>query len=217
VLSTCHSINTEGLITHASKNKPEAWVNSRNQMLGKDNHEPIAQSVTWRDKFEHAVTFIMHLADMFAETGYEDVSTADVANRPEVVLEGTQEEEKVYYLPYDTQHEVYLEYKNYYEEAEECLTPADRKSCGITTFREAFSSLKHKIKLCTARGAFETCSICNNLNDMLKNTKLQWTQEQLTIVLKLKRLHLNQQAAERRDAMMRKLKAKTTFNKDSKY
>ena len=210
-----HQLHT-GLITHASKNKHEAWVKEKNQMLGKTKHEPVV-SVDFHAKFQHAVAFIEYLADMFAETGYEDISTVDVANRQEVLLEGSATDSvKLKYLPYDQMQEVYLEYKNYYSENERHLNPSERLFCGLTTFRKAFESLNTTIKLRTARGAFETCSICDNLNDMLKNTKLQWTQDQLTIVLKLKRLHLNQQAAERRDAMLRKLKAKNTY-KDSKY
>ena len=161
-------------------------------------------------KLEHAVVFIKYLAGVFAETGYEDNTANDVANNPEVSLSDTAEI-LTKYLPYDKPMEVFLEYQNFYKEEEKNLSPSERSSCGLSTFRKALASLSNEIKLRTARGAFETCSVCNNLNDVLKNTKLQWTSDQLSIVLKLKRLHLQQQAAERRDASLRKLKAKTSF------
>lgn len=165
-------------------------------------------------KFNHAVVFIRYLADVFAETGYEDPCSIDMANRPDVTLiDGFNDNKKqqIKYLPYDTSKEVFDEYKNFYAEEEKDMNPEDRESCGISTFRKALASLNKEVKLRTARGAFETCSICNNLNDILKNTKMHWTKDQLEVVLKLKRLHLEQQAAERRDAAQRKLKAKTSF------
>lgn len=75
----------------------------------------------------------------------------------------------------------------------------------------ALKSLNSSIRLRSAKGSFETCSVCNNLNDILKNTKLKWSKDQLAIILKIKRLHLQQQAAERQDAKRRKLLAKTSF------
>ena len=58
-----------------------------------------------------------------------------------------------------------------------------------------------------AKGSFNTCTICNNLHDAIKNTNFEWTDEQLQMVLKLKRLHLNQQAQEREDLKKRETDA----------
>jgi hypothetical protein len=58
-----------------------------------------------------------------------------------------------------------------------------------------------------AKGCFNTCTICNNLHDAIKNTNFEWTDDQLQMVLKLKRLHLNQQANEREDLKKREIDA----------
>ena len=205
----------EGLVTSVSKNKPEQWNLCKDQLLGRIKKKDDVHIIDQKKnrKFEHAVVFIKLMADSFAETGYMDsvpVGETNAATRPEVML-GPSNVQVVKYLPYDKPIEAFMEYENYYREEEQHLSPFEKRSCGITVFREALASLNKEIKLRTARGAFETCSICNNLNDILKNTKLKWSKDQLAIVLKLKKLHLEQQAAERRDASLRKLKAKTSF------
>ena len=214
---TCLFYNLlSGLITSVSKHKPEQWTNCKNFLLGRENETSNNQQksdVKYRSKFEHAVVFIKYTAEMFAETGYVDAELSgenDTANRPDVVMEEETRQE-IRYLPYDKPLEAFLEYKAFYEDEEKHLNPREKKACGLTVFRQALASLSKEIKLRTARGAFETCSICNNLNDILKNTKMKWTKDQLSIVVKLKRLHSQQQAAERRDASIRKLKAKTSF------
>ena len=65
----------------------------------------------------------------------------------------------------------------------------------------------NEIRLRGAKGCFNTCTICNNLHDAIKNTEFQWTDDQLQMVLKLKRLHLNQQAQEREDLKKREIDA----------
>ena len=78
------------------------------------------------------------------------------------------------------------------------------------TFQDAFKVLKqNEIRLRGAKGSFNTCTICNNLHDAIKNTKFEWTDDQLEMVLKLKRLHLNQQAKEREDLDQREMNAAT--------
>jgi hypothetical protein len=47
------------------------------------------------------------------------------------------------------------------------------------------------------------------LNDAIKNTDFDWTDDQLQMVLKLKRLHLNQQANERANLNQREMEAAT--------
>jgi hypothetical protein len=46
-------------------------------------------------------------------------------------------------------------------------------------------------------GSFNTCDICNNANDLLKDTGKRFTKAQREVVLKYKKLHIDQQAAER--------------------
>ena len=139
--------------------------------------------------------------DMFAEPGYIDCGcTSDAGNRPEVLIEVSSigNTSQIKFLPYDHIIEVFNEYENFYHVQESNLHPSEKETCGISTFRDALKSLNGEIKLRTAKSSFETCSICNNLNDILKNTNLLWIQDQLII----KRLHLYQQAAERQDVML---------------
>lgn len=204
-----------GLITVASTNKPDQWLQIRNIIQHGKKEEILGINVPFAPKMEHAIVFIKWLADMFAEPGYFDCgSTADVENRPDVLMDQSSTEKTqpdIKYLPYDRGTEVFAEYENYFQLDEENLHPTEKCTCGISTFRAALASLTESIKLRSNRGGFDTCSICNNLNDILKNTKLKWSKDQLAVVLKIKRLHLRQQAAERQDASVRKLKAKTQY------
>ena len=53
-----------------------------------------------------------------------------------------------------------------------------------------------KVFLITAKGSMPTCDICNNANDMLRNLEIR-DQSSREIILKFKRLHLQQQMEER--------------------
>jgi len=96
-----------------------------------------------------------------------------------------------------------------------------RDIAGKETFRKAYRFLYElkEINLRGSKGSFETCSVCNNLTDALKSTKLRWTSEQLKIPLKLYRLHINQQAKEREDLERRIMLAKSQYdsNGNPKY
>jgi len=88
IVRNAHSswIQFLGLITSKSKNKPEQWSASKNQLLGIGNAKENTPEVKEQHKFNHAVVFIRYLADVFAETGYEDPCSIDMANRPDVTL-----------------------------------------------------------------------------------------------------------------------------------
>jgi len=50
-----------------------------------------------------------------------------------------------------------------------------------------------------AKGSFNTCEICNSLNNLLKNTRKKLKhKEQIRIVQEFKRLHIAQQSIERK-------------------
>jgi hypothetical protein len=149
-----------------------------------------------QNKTMHAITWIKHMSDIFAECGYEE------------------KKEGVRFLPFDSFQELYDEYKNYHRyDNYGIYRERDKVTAGRECFRLAWIDLK-KIRLRTAKGAFDTCSVCNNLNDCLKNTSADWTREQLEIILRLKRLHLLQQAQERMDSANRKEQAKMSVDKD---
>lgn len=91
------------------------------------------------------------------------------------------------------------------------ISNAGKVTSSKEAFRLSWLDLKH-IKLRTTKGAFETCGVCNNLNDVLKDLKKEWSK--LEIVLRLKRLHLLQQAQERLDSKKRREEARLTFDAD---
>jgi len=75
---------------------------------------------------------------------------------------------------------------------------------GYTTFRTAFFQREH-LRFLGAKGSFNTCEICNSLNNLLKNThnKLK-KKEQIRVVQEFKRLHIAQQSIERKALEVRK-------------
>jgi len=108
------------------------------------------------NKFEHASLWISYLANVFAECGYDE------------------KQEGTLFLPYDTFKELYSEYENYYRLSNTGkFKNEDKVTACREVFRKAWISLT-QIKLRTAKGAFETCSVCNNLNDCLKDSKKEW-------------------------------------------
>lgn len=108
-------------------------------------------------------------------------------------------------LPYDTVREFYEEYVAY--STAECI-PIN-KYAKRETFRLAFKSLGDKYKLIGAKGSFPTCDICNNANDLLRDTQIK-DQSHREIIFKFKKLHLLQQMAEREHLEKNRLLAKNS-------
>jgi hypothetical protein len=65
-------------------------------------------------------------------------------------------------------------------------------------------------------GSFETCDICNHSNDLLRDSGHRFTREQREIVLKFKRLHLQQQAQERQHLADNILKCKNSRDRNGR-
>ena len=85
------------------------------------------------------------------------------------------------------------------------------KYAKIETFRKAFISLDHKYKLIGAKGSFPTCDICNNANNLLRDTKIR-DQSHREIIFKFKRIHLLQQMEERNYLDRNRMDAKNKQN-----
>lgn len=153
-----------------------------------------------KEKEEHAKAWIEYIAALFADVGYGENNS----NKK--------------YVPYDTFTEFYEEYEHYHRyENKDIRRRSEMVTAAKETFRKAFISLKDTVKLRTAKGSFETCSVCNNLNDCLKNTGGEWTKSQIDLVLRLKRLHLLQQSEERLDSNKRKAAALYDVDRDGNY
>ena len=71
--------------------------------------------------------------------------------------------------------------------------------CCLNTFSTAYESVKEKIKFKNSRGSFETCSICNQIDDHMRKITLNWSKKQIDMIISLKDLHISQQAKERQD------------------
>lgn len=56
--------------------------------------------------------------------------------------------------------------------------------------------MNNEFRLITSKGIMPTCDICNNANDMLRSLEIR-DQSSREIILKFKRLHLQQQMEER--------------------
>ena len=109
--------------------------------------------------------------------------------------------ENIHILPYDNLPQFHEEYKVH------CSTRGIPPCyvAGLTTFRTAFEE-QTNVKFLGAKGSFNTCEVCNNLNSLLKNTKQQFTKEQRQIIHEFKRLHIAQQAKARLALEVKKLR-----------
>jgi len=151
-------------------------------------------------KKRHAMAFIQFVAECTADTSTEN--------------------EKTKILPYEDVTEVFTEYEAHYKRTPQRAESTHANNiAGRTTFFNGMHELEkaNLVKLRGTKGSFETCAICNNLNDALKSSALSWTEHQLSIVLKIKRLHLNQQAFERKDSEQRRMSAAQSFNQCTNF
>ena len=109
-------------------------------------------------------------------------------------------------LPYSTLKEFYLEYVAFCTgENLSVNTYAMRE-----TFRLAWKSLETNYKLIGAKGSFPTCDICNNANDLLRDTRIK-DQSHREIIFKFKRLHLFQQMEERQYLERNRMTARNSY------
>lgn len=110
------------------------------------------------------------------------------------------------FLPYSSVPEFYEEYLAY------CTAElkAPRTYAGEECFRKAFLSLNKEYRLIGSKGSFPTCDICNNANDMLRNLKIK-DQSHREIILKFKRLHLQQQMKEREYMEQNRMDSKVEY------
>ena len=109
-------------------------------------------------------------------------------------------------MPYSSVTEFFEEYLAY------CTAGllAPRTYAGEECFRKAFLSLDRHYRLIGAKGSFPTCDVCNNANDMLRNLKIK-DQSHREIILKFKRLHLQQQMKEREYMEQNRMESKVEY------
>lgn len=147
-----------GIITHKETSRSSQQYNSiKKEILGVEQVKMFGKA---KNKEEHARASIEYIADLFADVGYGE---HNINKR---------------YVPYDSFTELFEEYEHYHKyDNADIRVESERVTCAKETFRKAFQSLKDKVKLRTAKGAFETCCVCNNLNDCIKNSSGEWTRK----------------------------------------
>lgn len=67
---------------------------------------------------------------------------------------------------------------------------------------------QYKIRLVGCKGSFQTCEICNNAHELLRNRSKNFTQYERDIIMQFQGIHLKQQANERLTCEENKLRAK---------
>lgn len=180
------------MVTKESR-PPKKWAHCKKQILLGDeadfNLTDVKQKSLKRcldqrhKKTAHAEAYIMYIARLYADTCPTDGA--------------------IMCLPYESVGQFYNEYVMFCKSIVinfDCVAKAE-------CFRLALLSLKGSIRLMTCKGAFQTCDICNNANDMLRGGKCRYSRQQREIILKFKRLHLAQQAQERRHQEKNRLEA----------
>jgi hypothetical protein len=147
-------------------------------------------------KKRHALGYINFITNLFKNDDVEAKIQSEQTLGDTSPLHGM---ENVIILPYDNIPQFYREYVVH------CTSRGISPSyiAGLSTFRTAFSEVKD-IRFLGSKGSFNTCEICNNLSSLLKNTRKKFSKDQLRIVQEFKRLHINQQASERKFLEVRK-------------
>jgi hypothetical protein len=147
-------------------------------------------------KKRHAAGYINFVINLFKNEDPEKKLQASQSFCETSPLEGM---EKIIVLPYDDMPQFHNEYVVH------CFSRnvPPNYIAGLSTFRSAFKDQKD-LRFLGSKGSFNTCEICNNLNNLLKNTSKKFTKDQLRIVQEFKRLHLTQQSVERKFLDVRK-------------
>lgn len=186
-----------GILTQRRK-PPNNWIHYKKWLLAGRPVENLAENEStsvkmFKDgranKYLHGLSFINHVAQIFSDT---------------VPTDGNK-----VCIPYETIDELFREYENY------CNTCASHIAtrCGLSTFRKAFRSVGDTVKMLGSKGTFQTCDICNCAHDLLRSRDTTFNKEQREIILKFKRLHLQQQAEERNYQEKNKLFARMNLER----
>jgi len=154
-----------------------------------------------REKREKCIRFMTHNVENYADT----IPSSEGMNK---------HSKPVKVIPHRDIKSYYDEYLVYCD----ALSMEKESIASYTTFSRAFRQFKkdknadYELRLLRCKGSFNTCEICNNSTELLRRDKkiggVKFTEEQRTILLEFRRLHLNQQQQERAKLELRKLKAK---------
>jgi hypothetical protein len=168
------------------KDNPSLLVEiSKGKTLGKDEV-----------KKRHATAYIRWIAGSFGMDDDFEVK----GGIGETIPDKSVKDKDVRVLPYDTIAQIFAEYQAHSKVCKDEPRMIAKKE----TFRKAFLK-QTKIRLLGAKGSFQTCDICNVVNELLKKTS--FTQQQRKIIMSYKTLHIEQQKAERDHLEVQKRRA----------
>ncbi|KAJ1401667.1 hypothetical protein B484DRAFT_437765, partial [Ochromonadaceae sp. CCMP2298] len=191
-----------GLITRESR-APRQWIRVKKELeeeeeggrpvvgggKGKGKGKGMKRGPDKRSfKRNHCDSYIEYVARLYADTFLTDGN--------------------ILCLPYETPAMLFREYVNFCECAD--INPAYRAQ--VELFRQVLLSKADRIRMIGCKGSFQTCDTCNNCNDMLRAPKSRYDSAQREIILKYKRLHLQQQAQERKTQEQNRMHATHVTN-----
>ena len=169
----------------------KSWVDAKRIVMGTKNVEQSNVRPSKDFKLQHAGGYIDFIANLFV---HQDPTKSFSAMQTIGETSPLAGYGKLIVLPYDNLKQFHNEYVVH----SFSRGFAAQFIAGYTTFSTAFKQ-RENVRFLGAKGSFNTCEICNSLNNLLKNThKKLKHKEQIRIVQEFKRLHIAQQSIERK-------------------
>ena len=174
----------------------KSWMDAKRTVMGTKIEESVKVQSSKDFKLQHAGGYIDFITNLFVHQDPTKSFTAMQTIGETSPLAGYG---KLIILPYDNLKQFHNEYVVH----SFSRGFSAQFIAGYTTFSTAFK-LRENIRFLGAKGSFNTCEICNSLNNLLKNTRKKLKKEQIRIVQEFKRLHIAQQSIERKNLEVRK-------------
>lgn len=174
----------------------KSWVDAKRIVMGTKYEESVKFRPSKDFKFQHAGGYIDFITNLFV---HQDPTKSFSAMQTIGETSPLAGYGKLIILPYDNLKQFHNEYVVH----SFSRGFAAQFIAGYTTFSSAFKQ-RENVRFLGAKGSFNTCEICNSLNNLLKNTRKKLKKEQIRIVQEFKRLHIAQQSIERKSLEVRK-------------
>lgn len=152
---------------YVSSGKDAAGIEYKSQ-----SEEKLMKAESKGNKMKSALTFIEYFAQEFGDTipgaeGNEVIIPLTIQNNNKLLFHTLGGGKNVYVAPFVDLRSFWEEYCAYH--AHQQTQPSD--VAALSTFCAAFNVLSETkgIKKLKAKGTFNTCEICNNASDLLKN------------------------------------------------
>ena len=174
----------------------KSWVEAKRIVMGTKLQDNIKLRPSNDFKLQHAGGYIDFITNLFV---HQDPTKSFSAMQTVGETSPLAGYGNLIILPYDNLKQFHHEYVIH----SFSRGFAAQFIAGYTTFSSAFKQ-RESVRFLGAKGSFNTCEICNSLNNLLKNTRKKLKKEQIRIVQEFKRLHISQQSIERKALEVRK-------------